>query len=67
MNNGTRKGGQPDARRVLHSSPGLEVLWKLHFSQLSGKEFTVPGMFIANMVDEPMAAMPVAPMPNPGR
>jgi competence protein ComEC len=67
MNNGTRKGGQPDAMRVLHSSPGLEDLWQLHFSQLSGQEYTVPGMFIANLVDEPMAAMPVAPMPNPGR
>ena len=24
MNNGTRKGGQPDAMKVMHSSPGLE-------------------------------------------
>ncbi len=34
MNNGTRKGGQPDAMKVLFSSPGLEDLWQLHFSQL---------------------------------
>jgi beta-lactamase superfamily II metal-dependent hydrolase len=70
MNNGTRKGGQPEAMRILHSSPGLEDLWQLHFSQLSGQEYTVPGMFIANSTDEPLAAMPVAalqaPPPGPG-
>jgi beta-lactamase superfamily II metal-dependent hydrolase len=68
MNNGTRKGGQPDAMKVLYSSPGLEDLWQIHFSQLSGQEYTVPGMFIANLTDEPLAAMPVAPIaaPAPG-
>ena len=70
MNNGTRKGGQPDAMKILHSSPGLEDLWQLHFSQLSGQEYTVPGMFIANLVDDQPAAMPVtpftAPPPGPG-
>jgi competence protein ComEC len=70
INNGTRKGGQPEAMRILHSSPGLEDLWQLHFSQLSGQEYTVPGMFIANGTDEPLAAMPVAalqaPPPGPG-
>jgi competence protein ComEC len=67
MNNGTRKGGQPDAMKVIHSTPGLEDLWQLHFSQLSGQEYTVPGMFIANTVDEAQAAMPIAPFqPQPG-
>jgi competence protein ComEC len=70
MNNGTRKGGQPDAMKVLHTSPGLEDLWQLHFSLLSGQEYTVPGMFIANTVDEPITAMPIAaitaPAPGPG-
>jgi competence protein ComEC len=68
MNNGTRKGGQVDVMKTLHSSPGLEDLWQMHFSQLSGQEYTVPGMFIANVLDEPLAAMPVAPMsaPQPG-
>ena len=32
MNNGTRKGGQPDAMKVMHASPGLEDLWQIHFS-----------------------------------
>ena len=64
MNNGTRKGGQPEAMRVLFSAPGLEDLWQLHFSQLSGQEYTVPGLFIANPIDEVQDAMPIAPMPN---
>jgi competence protein ComEC len=60
INNGTRKGGQPDAMRVLFSSPGLEDLWQMHFSLLSGQEYTVPGAFIANQIDQPDAALPIA-------
>src|SRR5215813_4985797 len=68
MNNGTRKGGQPDAMKVLHTSPGLEDLWQVHFSLLSGQEYTVPGMFISNTTDESPASLPVAPIaaPAPG-
>ena len=68
LNNGTRKGGQPDAMRILHAAPRLEDLWQLHFSLLSGQEYTVPGLFIANVVDDPPAAMPIAatPAPAPG-
>jgi competence protein ComEC len=68
LNNGTRKGGQPDAMKVLFSAPRTEDVWQLHFSQLSGQEYTVPGMFIANLVDEQPAAMPIAPVqaPAPG-
>ena len=62
MNNGTRKGGQPDAMKILFSSPGLEDLWEMHFSLLSGQEYTVPGMFIANGVDDAPPTLPVAPM-----
>ena len=68
MNNGTRKGGQPDVMKTLYTSPGLEDLWQIHFSQLSGQEYTVPGLFIANGIDESFSAMPVAPIaaPAPG-
>ena len=68
INNGTRKGGQPDAMRIINSAPGLEDVWQIHFSQLSGQEYTQPGMFIANLTDEPLAAMPVEPIaaPPPG-
>ena len=68
MNNGTRKGGQPETMKVMFSSPGLEDLWQMHFSLLGGQEYTVPGMFIANGIDEQPAAMPIAatPAPAPG-
>jgi beta-lactamase superfamily II metal-dependent hydrolase len=70
MNDGTRKGGEPDTMKSVFTSAGLENLWELHFSQLSGQEYTVPGMFIANTLDEPLTAMPVtaisAPAPGPG-
>ena len=65
MNNGTRKGGQPDAMRVLYSAPGLEDLWQIHVSVLSGQEYTAPGMFIANPFDEQPPTMPVAAMTLP--
>jgi competence protein ComEC len=65
MNDGTRKGGEPETMQTIHSSPGLEDLWQLHFSLLSGQEYTQPGMFIANTVDDPQPAMPIAPTPAP--
>ena len=61
MNNGTQKGGEPEAMKIIHSAPNLQNLWQLHFSLLSGQDFTVPGMFIANAYDEQPSAMPVAP------
>ena len=70
MNNGTRKGGQPAAMRIIHSAPGLEDLWQMHFSTLSGQEHTAPGLFIANTVDDQSDTMPIAaiapPQPGPG-
>ena len=53
INNGIRKGGQPETMKVLHSSPGLEDLWQVHVAQLSGPEYGIPGMFVANIVDDP--------------
>ena len=65
MNNGIRKGGDPEVMKTVHSSPGLVDLWQMHFSQLSGQEYTVPGMFIANVIDGQQPSIPVAPMPPP--
>jgi hypothetical protein len=65
MNNGTRKGGDPEVMKTLHLSPGLEDLWQIHFSLLSGQEYTVPGLFIANTIDDPQPTMPIAPIPAP--
>jgi beta-lactamase superfamily II metal-dependent hydrolase len=68
MNNGTRKGGQPDAMKVLFTAPRLEDLWQIHFSLLSGQEYTVPGLFIANVIDDQPATIPIAALlpPAPG-
>src|SRR5438093_12723881 len=64
-NNGTRKGAQPDAMKIFFTSPRVEDVWQIHFSQLSGQEYTVPGMFIANVIDQQQNAMPVTPLPVP--
>ena len=68
MNNGTRKGGWPQVMRTLYSSPGFEDVWQMHVSLLSGQEYTAPGLFIANGVDDQPSAMPVEPqaLPPPG-
>ena len=66
MNNGTRKGGWPDVMKSFYTSPRFEDLWQMHFSLLSGQEFTPPGVFIANGVDDHADAMPIAPLPAPG-
>lgn len=65
MNDGTRKGGDPEVMKIVHTSPGLEDLWQIHFSVLSGQEYTVPGMFIANTIDIPQPALSVEPEPLP--
>ena len=53
INNGIRKGGQPETMRVLYSSPGLEDIWQGHVAQLSGPEHAIPGIFVTNIVDDP--------------
>ena len=67
MNNGTRKGGQPDTMNILYSSPGLEDIWQIHFSLFSGQEYAVPGLFIANTYDSQPLAMAIAPVPEGAR
>jgi len=59
VNNGTRKGGEPFSMQSMFSSPGLEDVWQMHFSLLSGQEYTVPGAFIANTIDQPESSMPI--------
>ncbi len=52
---------------TLHTAPRLMDLRQLHFSVLSGQEYTVPGVFIANLFDDQPDAMPLAPVPPPRR
>jgi beta-lactamase superfamily II metal-dependent hydrolase len=66
-NNGTRKGTPPDAMKIFFSAPHVEDVWQIHFSQLAGQEYTVPGMFIANTFDQPIEGMPVAPFTPPAQ
>ena len=67
VNNGIRKGGQPETMRILFTAPRMEDVWQVHVSELSGQEYTVPGSFIANLLDQPQTAIPVAPMPPAAR
>jgi competence protein ComEC len=67
MNDGTRKGAPPEAMKVLFNSPKPLDIWQMHFSLLSGQEYTEPGMFIANTFDEALTAMPIAPAPAPAQ
>jgi hypothetical protein len=62
MNNGTRKGGAPEAFRVLHASPGLEDLWQLHWAHNAGLE-NAPAVFVANVDDNATVAGVLTPGP----
>ena len=49
MNNGAKKGGSAEALQTIHSSPGLEDLWQLHYGFDAGKTNNAPEEFIANL------------------
>jgi beta-lactamase superfamily II metal-dependent hydrolase len=51
MHNGTRKGGALPVYQVLHTSPGLEDIWQLHWAYTGGLENNTPGIYIANIED----------------
>jgi beta-lactamase superfamily II metal-dependent hydrolase len=48
MENGTKKGGSVPALETIESSPGLETLWQLHFSEEGGEELNTADDYIAN-------------------
>ena len=54
MHNGTRKGGALAVYQVLHTSPGLEDIWQLHWAYYGGLENNTPGIYIAN-IEDPIA------------
>jgi competence protein ComEC len=62
--NGTRKGATVQTNKTLHSSPGLEDLWQLHWGYNAGIEQNPSGLFIAN-VDEPSVIATVLTSPPP--
>jgi competence protein ComEC len=65
MNNGTRKGGSVEAFATLHSSPGLEDLWQLHWSYHARAELNAPGIFVANLDEPEILAAVIDPPPAP--
>lgn len=52
MNNGARKGGTPQAWEVMHTSPGLQDIWQVHYSMEGGKEHNAPEAMIANVYEQ---------------
>jgi beta-lactamase superfamily II metal-dependent hydrolase len=77
MHNSTRKGGAIQTMQTLHTSPGLEDIWQLHWAYAAGLEHNTPALFIANMEDNaamanvllnppPTFGQPGAGRPGPG-
>ena len=52
LDNGARKGGNPDAWKVIAASPGIEDIWQIHFSIAGGKEANAGDTFIANLDEQ---------------
>jgi beta-lactamase superfamily II metal-dependent hydrolase len=48
MNNGATKGGSSEAWQAMHSSPGIEDIWQLHYAVAGGDANNSPQRFIAN-------------------
>ena len=48
MDNGAHKGGSPEAWQTMHTSPGLEDIWQLHYAVETGQQNNAPEQFIAN-------------------
>jgi beta-lactamase superfamily II metal-dependent hydrolase len=65
MNNAGQKGASPEAWKMVRSSPGIDDLWQLHYSEeragsarmqetgaVGGKGLNVADQFIANLDDK---------------
>ena len=68
MHNSTRKGGAIQTMQVLHTSPGLEDIWQLHWAYAAGLEWNSPSVFIANVEDaQTMSNVLLNPPPTFGQ
>jgi beta-lactamase superfamily II metal-dependent hydrolase len=52
MNNGARKGGNPDSIKTVRTSPGLEDMWQIHYAMEAGNESNSQKDFIANLEEQ---------------
>jgi hypothetical protein len=68
MHNSAFKGGAIQTMQILHTSPGLEDTWQLHWAYAAGLEQNSPGLFIANIEDNTtMANVLLNPPPTFGQ
>jgi competence protein ComEC len=67
MQNGTRKGGTVQTLQTLHTSPGLEDIWQLHWAYNGGIEQNPSGLFIANIDDPETLAEVITTPPGASR
>lgn len=51
--NGSHKGGDPEALQVIQQSPGLQGFWDLHYSDSADKNLNAQPPYIANLTDNP--------------
>ena len=56
MHNSAFKGGAIQTMQILHTSPGLEDIWQLHWAYAAGLEQNSPSLFIANIEDNATVA-----------
>jgi beta-lactamase superfamily II metal-dependent hydrolase len=49
VDNGANKGGSPSALDIIKSSPNLQTLWQLHFSEEADTTHNTAPEFIANL------------------
>src|SRR5579864_9693295 len=49
MNNGERKGGDPEYWQIVHKAPGLQDFWQIHRSAAGGADHNSPEQFLANL------------------
>lgn len=52
MNNGARKGGNPESIKTVRTAPGLEDLWQIHYAIEAGDESSSKKDFIANLEEQ---------------
>ena len=49
MNNGERKGGDPEYWQIVRTAPGLQDFWQIHRSAAGGADHNSPEQFLANL------------------
>ena len=65
VNNSATKGNTPEAYQAIHSSPGLEDIWQLHYSEANGKALNTSDDHIANLQEaEPANYIKVSAKPS---